>query len=594
MDFGAASAKEADPAMGQHLEAVLPASCSSDSDAMTPKSFDNTHVVGDVSQECEISRLEKQGAEAFRRLGWKRLTVVLIVEAIALGSLSLPGVFHTLGMIAGVILTVGIGLIAMYTSYVVGQVKLKFPSITHYADAGRLMFGRWGYEVIGVMFALQLTLITASHVLTGKIMWGALTDDGACSVVFGVVSAIILFLVAIPPSFAELAILGYIDFVSILAAIGITMIATGIRAGDAAGGLASVDWSAYPKPDLTLAEAFIAIANIVFAYSFAMCQYSFMDEMHTPSDFPKSILALGVIEILIYTLTGAIIYAFVGADVQSPALLSAGATVSKVAFGVALPVIFISGSINTVVVSRYIINRAFPNSIIRYVNTPKGWMTWLGIDAAVTVLAWVIAEAIPFFSALLAISSSLFVTGFSFYFPAIMWFMFIRDRDGGWLKPKTLALAILNGLCFVIGVVILGFGTYASIQDIVSLVPLFSFIPCCSVSPIVSLLLVVADIRLPSSSTGTAPEPCRIPSPALPCHSPCLLFFSFFSFAFLGTKKDLCGKSRASGESKKIAERPRYVYNVLARLDFLISFLSRHGISRLLAHEARLAATPRW
>jgi hypothetical protein len=36
-----------------------------------------------------------------------------------------------------------------------------------------------------------------------------------------------------------------------------------------------------------------------------------------------------------------------------PALLSAGPLVSKIAFGMAIPVIFISGSINTTVVARY-------------------------------------------------------------------------------------------------------------------------------------------------------------------------------------------------------------------------------------------------
>lgn len=75
----------------------------------------------------------------------------------------------------------------------------------------------------------------------------------------------------------------------------------------------------------------------------------------------------------------------IGMDVQSPALLSAGATVSKVAFGVALPVIFISGSINTVVVGRFVMDRSFPNSVVKYVNTKKGWMVWLGLIGVVTV-----------------------------------------------------------------------------------------------------------------------------------------------------------------------------------------------------------------
>ena len=182
---------------------------------------------------------------------------------------------------------------------------------------------------------------------------------------------------------------------------------------------------------------------------------------------------MGVIEIIIYTLTGALVYAFVGVDVQSPALLSAGPLVSKVAFGIALPVIFISGSINTVVVGRYLHTRMFRKSVIRYINTPMGWATWLGLDAVITIIAWVIAEAIPFFSDLLAICSSLFISGFTFYIPAIMWFWFIKE--GKWYERKNLPLSIMNAFCFCIGLIVLGLGTYSSIWDIVSFLTL---LPC--------------------------------------------------------------------------------------------------------------------
>lgn len=181
-----------------------------------------------------------------------------------------------------------------------------------------------------------------------------MTDYGTCSVVFGVVSSIILLALAVPPSFAEVAILGYIDFASIILAILITIIATGVQSSHSAGGLGAVDWSLWPQPDLTFAQGFNAVTNIVFAYSFAVCQFSFMDEMHTPEDYVKSIWALGLIEIVIYTVTGATVYAFVGQSVKSPALLSAGPLLSKIAFGVALPVIFISGSINTTCCARLV------------------------------------------------------------------------------------------------------------------------------------------------------------------------------------------------------------------------------------------------
>ncbi|KAL8840871.1 MAG: hypothetical protein Q9170_001135 [Blastenia crenularia] len=407
-----------------------------------------------------------EGQLKHKRLGWKRLTICLIVEAIALGSLSIPSAFASLGMVAGVIMTVGIGLIAIYTSWLVGQVRLKHPHVQHYADAVALMWGRFGYELTSAMFVLFLILITGSHVLTGTIAWVRIVDEpGKCALIWGFISAILLYCLALPPTFHEFAILGYIDFVSIIVAIFITMVATGVQASNATGGLSAVPWSAWPPSDISFASAFLSTTNIVFAYSFAVCQYSFMAEMHTPGDYVKSIWALGLIEIFIYTLTGAIIYAFVGKDVSSPAILSAPTLVSKVAFGLALPVIFISGSINTTVVGKYIMGRVFPNSELRYVNTKQGWIIWLGLIAGLTLIAWVIAEAIPFFNALLGIISSLFISGFTFYFPALFWFSILKK--GKWnASRRNIALSIVNGVLVVIGLVVLVCGTYASVEDI--------------------------------------------------------------------------------------------------------------------------------
>lgn len=421
-------------------------------------------MLGEMSEREQ--HIYEHGVQKFNRLGWKRLTIVLIVEAIALGSLSIPSTFATLGMVAGVICTVGLGFIAIYTSYVVGQVKLKFPLVANYADAGKLMMGRFGYELVTVMLVLQLLFLTGSHTLTGTIAFVNITESNVCSVVFAVVSAIILLLLAVPPSFAEVAILGYVDFVSIIAAIGITIIATGVKSTNAPGGLSAVDWSAWPQPGTTFADAFVAMTNIIFAYSFAMCQFSFMDEMHTPKDYVKSIWALGITEIVIYTLTGALVYAFVGSDIQSPALLSAGSLVSRIAFGVALPVIFISGSINTVVLGRLVHGRIYKNSPIRFINSPMGWITWLIVITIATILAFVIAEVIPFFNDLLSISSSLFISGFTFYFPALMWFLLIKE--GKWTEPRNLFLAAVNICVFLIGLLTLVAGTYSSVTDIVS------------------------------------------------------------------------------------------------------------------------------
>lgn len=440
----------------------------------TPPDFDRDVETGKAEKDekddlahVDTATTVHEGEAKYKKLGWVKLTVCLIVEAIALGSLSVPSFFASVGMVAGVIICVGLGFLAIYTSYVVGQVKLKYPEITHYAEAMSLIFGRVGFEVVSVMFVLVLVLVLGSHTLTGTIAWVTIIDHpGVCALVYSIISAILIFLLALPPSFAEFAWLGYLDFVSIVAAIGITIIATGIEASQKPGGLAAVNWSVWPPPETTFYQAFLSTTNVVFAYAFAVCQFSFMDEMAKPKDYVKSIWALGLIEIFIYTVTGALIYAFVGADVKSPALLSAGGTISRVAFGVALPVIFISGSINGVVVGRYILRRAFPHGSIQYVNTAKGWAVWVPLIAAQVIVGWIIAQAIPFFNALLGLISSLFISGFTYYFPPLFWFFLIKE--GKWYRGwHNLTLSLLNALCFIVGIAVLGCGTYASVQSII-------------------------------------------------------------------------------------------------------------------------------
>ncbi|KAM0702650.1 hypothetical protein Q7P35_010081 [Cladosporium inversicolor] len=428
-----------------------------------PGQHSSTQEVHDPDLEATGQR---DGNPKFHQLGWKRLTILAMVEAIALGSLGLPRAFATLGMVAGVFLGIGIGLVAMYAAYNIGQVKLKFPQVSHYADVGSLLFGPIGSGIFVGAFVSLLIFVVGSHCLTGAIAFKEIVQTNICSTAFSAISAAILLFLAIPPSFADIAILGYIDFASIVLAIGITMIATGVQDRGSLGDLEPyVAWSAWPKEGITFEEAIVSVNSIVFAYSFGGCLPSFMDDMHTPSDYVKTLWWLGGSQIFIYTLTGSLIYLFVGQSVQSPALLSAGPLISRIVFGIALPVIFISGSINTTVVCRYIHGKVFANSSTRYVNSPRGWATWLGLVFTVTILAWIIAEAIPIFSDILSISSSLFVSGLSYYIPPVLWFVLLKK--GHWYEKHNLKAAICNLIVFSIGIIILGCGTYASIAELV-------------------------------------------------------------------------------------------------------------------------------
>lgn len=101
------------------------------------------------------------------------------------------------------ILIVGLGLLATYTGYVIGQFKLRYPHVHSMADAGEVLFGklgmaRFGREFMGGAQLLFLVFIMGSHILTFTVMMNTLTDHGTCSIVFGVVGLVISLIFALP------------------------------------------------------------------------------------------------------------------------------------------------------------------------------------------------------------------------------------------------------------------------------------------------------------------------------------------------------------------------------------------------------------
>jgi len=53
----------------------------------------------------------------------------MIAETISLGILSLPKVLADVGMVPGIILLIGLGGLATYTGYVLGQFKKAYPHV---------------------------------------------------------------------------------------------------------------------------------------------------------------------------------------------------------------------------------------------------------------------------------------------------------------------------------------------------------------------------------------------------------------------------------------------------------------------------------
>ena len=109
----------------------------------------------------------------YKTMEWWQAAVTMIAETISLGILSLPSVLAAIGLVGGLILIIGLGIIATYTGYVIGQFKLAYPHIHNMADAGEVLFtplgsraASIGREVFGTAQIIFLIMIMGSHILT--------------------------------------------------------------------------------------------------------------------------------------------------------------------------------------------------------------------------------------------------------------------------------------------------------------------------------------------------------------------------------------------------------------------------------------------
>lgn len=115
----------------------------------------------------------------------------MVAETISLGILSLPAAVSHLGLVPAIAILLGMGILASYTGSVIGQFKGRFPHITSMADAGEILMGRFGKELVGGGQMLFLVFLMASHILTFTVELNVLTDHGTCSIAFGIVGMVL-------------------------------------------------------------------------------------------------------------------------------------------------------------------------------------------------------------------------------------------------------------------------------------------------------------------------------------------------------------------------------------------------------------------
>ncbi|KAK7693890.1 hypothetical protein QCA50_003463 [Cerrena zonata] len=413
------------------------------------------------THEYDVYGDEDTAEIKYRTMVWWKAAALMLAETVSLGILSIPSAFSSLGMVAGCILVIGLGALATATGYVIGSFKLRYPHVHNMADAGEILAGPIGREVLGAAQVIFIVFLCGSHVLTGLIAFDTITEGASCSVVWAVVTAVVCFICTIPRTLNGISYMSVVSFISILAAIFITMITVGVN-----GHTGTVTASAH----LTFAKGFLAVTDIIFAYAGHVAFFTFIAEMKKPEDFPKTLYTLQICDTTLYLIVGIVVYAFVGDTAVAPALGNTGQLVRKIAYGIALPTIIIAGVVNGHVCAKLVFVRIFRRNGMKskHMNshTFTGWATWIAICLAIWALAFVIAEVIPFFNDLLGVISAVFASWFTYGISGIFW-LHLTPRSERWTTTKQKAKTIFWSLVVMMGALIMVAGLYASIVSII-------------------------------------------------------------------------------------------------------------------------------
>ncbi|CAP86672.1 hypothetical protein E8E15_009689 [Penicillium rubens] len=415
--------------------------------------YNEKKMLEDQSPQYQDAFGNEEGAEVkYKTMKWWQTGMFMIAESVSLGVLSLPKTLAQIGLAPAIILIIGLGILATYTGYTIHQFRARYPHIQNLADAGDVLFGAFGRELFGLGQLLFSIFIMGSHILTFSVMMNTVTEHGTCTMVFTTVGFVICFVCSLPRTMKNMTYISCMSFASIVTAVIITMVAVGVQNQGGQNLRATVNTD--------LVQAFGAVTNIVFAYCAHVAFFGLLAEMEEPKDFPKALVMLQTFEVIFYTVAAVVIYYYVGQEVTSPALGSAGPILKKVAYGIAIPTIIGAGVVNGHIGLKYIYVRIFRGTDRMHKRDWVAIGSWIGIALTCWVIAWIIADAIPVFSDLLSLISSLFASWFSYGLGGVYW---LHINKGRWLSsPRKIVLTIVNVCIILIGGCMCGLGLYVS------------------------------------------------------------------------------------------------------------------------------------
>ncbi|KKY29087.1 putative neutral amino acid [Phaeomoniella chlamydospora] len=414
--------------------------------------------------EFEVFKKTKDGVD-FRTVGWPRAAVIFLKVIFATGVLSIPTAMYSLGAVGGALSVIGWGILNTYCAMIQGDFRNTHAGCHTVADMAGIVGGAVIKELCGVLYLIAYVLCTGSGILGVCIGINSLSHHAACSVWWSFLATCVVAVCASVRTFQNVGWLTWAGFISIFTAVFIVVVGVTTRDRPAAApqtGPYDLGFHAIAYPTFT--AGMVASSTIFVSSAGTSAFMPVIAEMRKPQDYHKALFTcMGFVTVSYLTLS-LVVYAWCGQWVASPSLGSAGQTIKMVSYGVGLIGLVVSACLYCHVAAKYLFVRILRNSVHLQKNSVIHWGTWLSCTFGLSAIAFILAEAIPIFNYLIALTGSICFAPIAITLPGWLWLYDHWDYKSGSLAKK--AAWGLHMFFVVLGLFILVGGTYGVVEEI--------------------------------------------------------------------------------------------------------------------------------
>ncbi|KAI5204127.1 hypothetical protein E4T39_03678 [Aureobasidium subglaciale] len=398
-----------------------------------------------------------QASRAARTATWGSIFYLITTDV--LGPYSVPWALSQMGYGPGIVLYTIFGALAGYTGWQIWQMFLQLNSdqypLKTFGDIAFRTYGQIVRHLMNVLQAIQLIFnVGVIIIMNGQGLYQI--NNNICYIVCCVIWTLCGFLLG---QVRTLQRYGWIAnfavwlnvVVMILTMVVVTHTHPNYEAASNSNGVdigppaPPVMTTAGPPSTVELSGQIVGLMQAVYSYGGAMLYCEFMSEMRKPFDFWKALVVAETFIYVVYLFFGIYVYSYQGQYSINPAqqgmfpqaALTAG---NIIAFITALIAAALYGNIGIKVMYQNIFQELLG---LPELTTRAGKLLWVGIVPVYWGVAFILAAAIPQFSALSGLVAALCILQFTYTFPPLLMlgvqiqYDAIRPDQGEGFDPAT-------------------------------------------------------------------------------------------------------------------------------------------------------------